>query len=260
MSLPLPTSTVGRHPAVARALSRLPTCPSSRRLPRTPVAMLAATLALLAAFAAQPAMAQNGPLSLTPPPAQPTGPQSKDPGMVPAEKAVREKRYGDAVEAFDRVLASNPRNVQARFQRAWALAQSGREDEAQRAFAEMAQDFPELPEPHNNLALLYAKRGDLKRAESELQLAIEARPDFAIAYTNLGDVYRRMAEQAYRDALRRNPGDARATDALRHVREDSATDAAATPATPASAPAAAPAVKSPSKSSRKPATGKSDNR
>ncbi|WP_411859784.1 tetratricopeptide repeat protein [Cupriavidus pauculus] len=248
MSLPLPTSTAGRPSA------------AGGRYSAAPFARVAATLAMLAAFAAQPAAAQNGPLSLQPPPAPATGPVSKDPGMVPAEKALREKRYSDAVAAFDRVLATNPRNAQARFERAWALAQSGREDEAMRAFAEMAQDFPELPEPHNNLALLYAKRGDLKRAESELLLAIEARPDFGVAYTNLGDVYRRMAEQAYNNALRRNPGDARAAESLRHVREsapaggsDSSADAA-----PASAPAATPAPKSSSKAPRKPA--KSDNR
>ncbi len=103
---------------------------------------------------------------------------------------MRDKRYDDAVQAFDRVLAANPRNAQARFQRAWSLAQAGREDDAIKAFSEMAQDFPELPEPHNNLALLYAKRGDLKRAEAELLAALDARPDYAIAYSNLGDVYR----------------------------------------------------------------------
>lgn len=251
MSLPLPTSTAGRSPAAGGRYSAVPR------------ALVAATLAMLAALAAQPAAAQNGPLSLTPPPAPATGPTSKDPGMAPAEKALREKRYSDAVAAFDRVLATNPRNAQARFERGWALAQAGREDEAMRAFAEMAQDFPELPEPHNNLALLYAKRGDLKRAESELQLAIEARPDFAIAYTNLGDVYRRMAEQAYSNALRRNPGDTRAADALRHVRESAPAagsdgSAGSADGAAASAPAATPAPKSTSKAPRKPA--KSDNR
>ncbi|RLK45717.1 tetratricopeptide repeat protein [Cupriavidus plantarum] len=252
MSLPLLPSTAGRRPA------------AGGRYSAAPLAIVAATLAVLAAFAAPPAAAQNGPLSLTPPPAPVTGPVSKDPGMVPAEKALREKRYSDAIAAFDRVLATNPRNAQARFERAWALAQSGREDEAMRAFNEMAQDFPELPEPHNNLALMYAKRGDLKRAESELLLAIESRPDFAIAYTNLGDVYRRMAAEAYNNALRRNPGDARAAEGLRHVRESAApVDADAAPASsPASSPAATAVPKSTSKSTspRKSATGKSDNR
>ncbi len=195
---------------------------------------LASALAMVAALAATPAAAQNGPLSLAAPPAAPSGPVSVDPGMVPAQKAVNDKRYDDAIAAFDKVLASNPRNAQARFQRAWAMARAGRDNDATQAFAEMAQDFPELPEPHNNLALLYAKHGDLKRAEAELLLAIEAKPDYAIAYSNLGDVYRRLAEQAYGDAVRRNPGDSRAAASLRQLQ------GAASPPAPAATPAAAP--------------------
>lgn len=212
MSLPLPIQTIA----------------SSRR--GGPLSALASALAMAAALSAAPAFAQNGPLSLTPPPAAPTGPQSADPGMKPAQKAANEKRYDDAIAGFDRVLADNPRNAQARFQRAWAMAKAGREDDAIKAFAEMAQDFPELPEPHNNLALLYAKRGDLKRAEAELLLAIEARPDYALSYSNLGDVYRALAVQAYGDATRRTPGDKRAAASLRELQPAAASAPSAMPA------------------------------
>ena len=219
MSLLLPTPTMTSRPAPA----------AGRRA--SPFRAVAGVLAMAGALLAAPAFAQ-GPRYLEAPPAPGTGPRSADPGMVPTEKAVKDKRYDDAVEGFDRVLAANPRNAQARFQRAWSLAQAGREDDAIKAFSEMAQDFPELPEPHNNLALLYAKRGDLKRAEAELLAALDSRPDYAIAYSNLGDVYRRLAEQAYAQAVKRNPKDTRAAAALQQVRP-----AAAAPA-PASAPAA----------------------
>jgi tetratricopeptide (TPR) repeat protein len=199
----------------------------------TALSAVTGALAIAVALASLPAAAQNGPLSLSAPPA-PSNVASADPGMVPAQKAVNDKRYEDAIKGFDKVLAGNPRNAQARFQRAWAMAKAGHEDEAIQAFSEMAQDFPELPEPHNNLALLYAKRGDMKRAEAELLLAIDAKPDYAIAYSNLGDVYRRLAESAYTDAVRRNPGDTRAAAGLRQL--------GVSPA-PASAPAAAPAVR-----------------
>ncbi|AZG14897.1 MULTISPECIES: tetratricopeptide repeat protein [Cupriavidus] len=195
---------------------------------------VAGALAIAGALLARPAAAQNGPMSMPAATVTTGGVASADPGMVPAQKAVNDQRYDDAIKGFDKVLASNPRNAQARFQRAWAMAKAGREDEAIQAFAEMAQDFPELPEPHNNLALLYAKRGDLKRAEAELLLAIDAKPDYAIAYSNLGDVYRRLAEKAYGDAVRRNPADARAAASLQQL--------GGTPA-PASAPAAAPRVR-----------------
>jgi len=203
-----------------------------------------AAVAVIAALSGA-AHAQNGPLSLAAPTVPPSGPRSADPGMDKAERAVASKRYDEAIQGFDRVLAANPRNAQARFERAWTLAQAGREDEAIQAFSEMAQDFPELPEPHNNLALLYAKRGDLKRAEAELLLATEVKPSFAIAYTNLGDVYRRLAEQAYAEALRRNPGDARASAAMRQLAPTASPAGAGTqPKAPATrpAPASAPAA------------------
>nr|WP_144827104.1 tetratricopeptide repeat protein [Cupriavidus gilardii] len=184
-------------------------------------------LLAVAMLAPAPAYAQGGPLSLPGTGQAATGAQrSGDPGMAEAERAAAGRRYDEAIERFDRVIAGNPRNVQARFERAWALAQAGREDEAVRAFSEIAQDFPELPEPHNNLALIYARRGDLKRAEAELLLAVEARPGFVIGYTNLGDVYRKMAESAYQEALKRNPADSRASSGLALLRARSGEDRA----------------------------------
>jgi hypothetical protein len=208
-------SNATTHPACAT----MPSANVGRARRATVAATLAVTLAtMLATLPAGPAHAQGGTGSPPggPKPLSRTG--SADPGMIEAENAASQKRYQDAIDRFDRVIAANPRNAQARFERAWAIAQAGRDDEAIQAFHEIAQDFPELPEPHNNLALLYARRGDLKRAEAELLLALEARPGYAIAYTNLGDVYRGLAEQAYAAALKRNPGDARAKAGLAQVR------------------------------------------
>ncbi|MGN5479584.1 tetratricopeptide repeat protein [Cupriavidus basilensis] len=146
----------------------------TRRLAPARRAMTA--LAVLAALAGT-AHAQNGPLSLAAPTAPPSGPRSADPGMGKAERAAAGKRYDEAIAGFDRVLAANPRNAQARFERARAMAQAGREDEAHPGLRRDGAGLPELPEPHNNLALLYAKRGDLKRAEAELLLATEVKPD-----------------------------------------------------------------------------------
>ncbi|WP_354686044.1 tetratricopeptide repeat protein [Cupriavidus necator] len=237
MSLLLPSPSPAASSGPARARSH-----------RAVLAMLA-----MAATLAGAAHAQHGPLSI-PAPTSPVGDiRSLDPGMSEAQQAANARRYEEAIKGYDRVLANNPRNAQARFQRAWALAQLGRDDEAIKAFAEMAQDFPELPEPHNNLALLYAKRGDLKRAESELLLATEVKPAFAIAYTNLGDVYRRLAEQAYAEALRRNPGDTRASAALRELRPAGtpADTPSVTPATPAATPAAPATGRKPKPAGRK---------
>lgn len=228
MSLFLPTIATASSPPLRRRIA-------------------AASLTLAASLAGMlvmtdPVRAQAGPVSLAVPAVPPGGVRSADPGMADAEKAAAQKKYGEAIDRFDRVLATNPRNAQARFERAWALAQAGREDEAIAALSSMAQDFPELPEPHNNLALLYAKRGDLKRAEAELLLALDAKPDFAVGYTNLGDVYRRLAENAYREALRRNPKDAAAASGLKLSQPAAAIQPPAGTTRKASAAASEPAA------------------
>ncbi|WP_439685130.1 Tetratricopeptide repeat protein [Cupriavidus oxalaticus] len=237
MSLLLPSSSPAASPHASIAAPARLLRPLHLRQ-----ALAAAAVLALAAALAGPAQAQQGPLSLPAPTSPVDGIRSTDPGMSEAQQAANARRYDEAIKGFDRVIAANPRNAQARFQRAWALAQSGREDAAIQAFTEMAADFPELPEPHNNLALLYAKRGDLKRAEAELLLATEVKPAFAIAYTNLGDVYRRLAEQAYAEALRRNPADTRASTGLRQLRPEAATGTpAATGTTGTTGTTAAPA-------------------
>lgn len=141
-------------------------------------------------------------------------------------------RLAEANQKADQFLSAKPKDARMRFLKGLVLSEQGKSNDAIAVFVKLTEDHPELPEPHNNLALLYAKRGDLKRAEAELLAALDSRPDYAIAYSNLGDVYRRLAEQAYAQAVKRNPKDTRAAAALQQVRP-----AAAAPA-PASAPAA----------------------
>jgi len=47
---------------------------------------------------------------------------------------------------------------------------------------------PELPEPYNNLAVLYAARGDHDGARDALLRAISTHPSYATAHENLGDI------------------------------------------------------------------------
>ena len=68
-----------------------------------------------------------------------------------------------AVEAgaaqLDARIASNPRDVQAQFKRGTVLARLNRDNDAIQQFVAITQAYPELPEPYNNLAALYAKHG-----------------------------------------------------------------------------------------------------
>ena len=73
-------------------------------------------------------------------------------------------------------------------------------DEAMTAYRALVADFPEMPEPHNNLAVLYAQKGELAIARDELVLAISTAPDYALAHENLGDVYAQLAAEQYERA------------------------------------------------------------
>ena len=131
-------------------------------------------------------------------------------------------REGDrprALRMTEEALRTSPRDAQLRFLRAVLLAEMGRRTDAIEAFETLVADFPELPEPYNNLAVLHAGAGDLERARNALEEAIRALPDYGLAHENLGDVYLRMAQRAYELALRVEPTRRSAQDKLVMARE-----------------------------------------
>jgi Flp pilus assembly protein TadD len=117
-----------------------------------------------------------------------------------ARAALRTGDAAGALAAVDKHLAAKPQDADARFLRGVILTELARPDEAFQAFVVLTQDFPELPEPYNNLAVLYAARGEYERARANLEMAIRAKPDYATAYENLGDIYARLSSQAYEKA------------------------------------------------------------
>jgi Flp pilus assembly protein TadD len=83
----------------------------------------------------------------------------------------------------------------------------------------LTEDYPELPEPHNNLAVIWAKRGSYDQAQIELQAALAINPDYAIAHENLGDVYSRLAGAEFERATTLDKGNKSAQAKLKLVRE-----------------------------------------
>lgn len=113
-------------------------------------------------------------------------------------------RRGDlpgALERADRYLAKNPGDAQARFLRGLILTDQGRTADAIGVFTALTEDFPELPEPYNNLAVLHASQNNYAAAQDALERAILAHPDYATAHENLGDVHAALAARAYGRAL-----------------------------------------------------------
>ena len=101
-------------------------------------------------------------------------------------------------EAF---LASKPSDPQMRFLKGLIQTESGKTSDAILTFTKLTEDYPELPEPYNNLAVVYAGLNRFDKAQAMLERAIRTHPSYAMAHENLGDIHARMADQAYRAAL-----------------------------------------------------------
>ena len=114
-----------------------------------------------------------------------------------ASALVRDRQFADAQAKLDALLVQRPREPQARFLKGIVETEQGRPDAAIAAFRALTEDYPELPEPYNNLAVLYAQKGQYESARLALETAIRTAPNWAIAHENLGDVYARLAAVEY---------------------------------------------------------------
>ena len=126
-----------------------------------------------------------------------------------ASDAVSRALYnGDAALALklaDTALAEKPKDAQVRFLKAVSLGELGRAEDAIALYQALSQDYPELAEPYNNLAVLQAARGDIDEARQSLETALRNRPGQATALENLGDVYAQLAARAWSQAAQSDP-------------------------------------------------------
>ena len=118
----------------------------------------------------------------------------------------RNGQYDRALQRIDAWLKTRPKDARGRFLRGMIFAQQKKPDEAARVYTDLTQDFPELPEPYNNLAVIYAERGELDRARSLLESALRANAKFSAAHENLGDIHARLAAASYEQALKLDAG------------------------------------------------------
>ena len=126
--------------------------------------------------------------------------------------------YAEAQQKADAFLAQNPKNAQMRFLKGLILAEQNKTNEAIIVFVKLTEDYPELPEPYNNLAVLYASTNQLDKARASLEMAIKTNPSYGTAHENLGDIYAKMASQAYDKALQLDSGNSAAKVKLTLIR------------------------------------------
>ncbi|MFZ6846708.1 L,D-transpeptidase Cds6 family protein [Undibacterium sp. RuRC25W] len=133
-------------------------------------------------------------------------------------KMLRAGQTAEALQKTDNALMAKPKDAQLRFLKGLILTEQNKSPEAIAVFSKLTDDYPELPEPYNNLAVLYAASGQYDKARAALEMAIRTNPTYGTAHENLGDVYAKLASQAYDKALQLDSGNATAKLKLTLVR------------------------------------------
>ncbi|MDZ4143274.1 MAG: tetratricopeptide repeat protein [Burkholderiales bacterium] len=168
---------------------------------------------------------------------------------------LRSGKLSEALNKADQYLAAKPRDAQMRFLKGVIQTESGKPADAITTFNKLTEDYPELPEPYNNLAVLYAGQSQFDKARAALEMAIRTNPSYATAHENLGDVYAKLASQAYSKALQLDSNNTGVQPKLALIRDlfspagraqkPGASAAAAPPAAPVATASKAPSPTAP---------------
>jgi tetratricopeptide (TPR) repeat protein len=198
------------------------------------IAAFVSTVAMVLALGAPFAFAQNS-------------------ALQEVDQLIKQGQLDQALDRVNAYLVTQPKEARGRFLKGLILTEQKKPAEAIKIFTALTQDYPELPEPYNNLAVLYASEGKYDKARDALEMAIRTHPSYATAHENLGDIYAKMASQAYDKALQIDRGNAAAQTKLNLIKElftgsqrpAKAVMAKAEPAPKPKALPAAPAAKAP---------------
>lgn len=162
-------------------------------------------------------------------------------------RLMRAGQWSEALSRADAYLMSRPQDPQMRFIKGVIFTETNRANDAITTFQKLTEEFPELPEPYNNLAVLYAAQNQFDKARQALEMAIRTNPSYATAHENLGDVYAKLASQSYSKALQLDNTNTVVPPKLALIRnllatEKSVKTAAATPTKPAISSPPSPAA------------------
>lgn len=149
----------------------------------TPLALLRllpATFALTAALFAMPVLAND---------------------IDEVNQLLKAGKQAQALTKVEQSLTAKPRDPQLRFLKGVIQTEMGKPQDAIGTFNKLTEEYPELPEPYNNLAVLHASAGQFDKARAALEMAIRTNPSYSTAHENLGDIYANLASQAYSKAL-----------------------------------------------------------
>lgn len=169
--------------------------------------------------------------------------QARADDYAPVNQLLRDGQLSEAMTKANQYLATNPRDPQMRFLKGLIQQDGGQREAAIATYEALVQDYPELPEPYNNVAVLYVSQGRFEKAREALEMATRNSRSYAIAHENLGDVYARLASEAYGQAVQLDAGNTTAAPKLALIRQLINSPAASRlapfpgPTTPPAAPA-----------------------
>ena len=132
---------------------------------------------------------------------------------------VNKGSYAQALDKVGTFLTNRPKDPQGRFLKGIILTELNKPIEAIQVFTGLTEDYPQLPEPYNNLAVLYASQGQYDKARVALELAIHTHPSYATAHENHGDIYAKLASRAYDKALQLDKSNAGALNKLALIKD-----------------------------------------
>lgn len=169
-----------------------------------------------------------------------------------ASQLFKSGQHAEALKQVNQHLSAKPKDAPGRFLKGIILTGMNKQKEAIEIFQKLTEDYPDLPEPYNNLAVIYAQQKQYEKARQALEMAIRTHPAYATAHENLGDIYSRLASQAYGKALQIDSSNASAQTKLAMINDLVGTEGAkigagmtadgkpAAPVAPAKAPAVTP--------------------
>jgi tetratricopeptide (TPR) repeat protein len=117
------------------------------------------------------------------------------------KKLIDQENYSEAAETGEELLLKHPGHARIQFLTAYAYQYNQQNWKAAQHYKKVILQHPELPEPRNNLAMIYIDDGDYDKASRLLVDAINTRKSYAVAYQNLNRIYTSMASEAYKQAL-----------------------------------------------------------
>jgi tetratricopeptide (TPR) repeat protein len=122
------------------------------------------------------------------------------------QQLIVQKQYAKAAQTGEQILRQTrndetPNHANTRFLTAYAHQMTGETDKAIKMYQALIRDNPEMPEPRNNLAMIYLEKGDYDQASQLLVSAINTNISYATAYANLSRIYKGIASEAYRRAI-----------------------------------------------------------